>query len=103
MSKATAGPNGQNTFTLNELKVGRIYRDALSGYLVLVREVEVREYDRYAAGERYRQVQRTVGWMWNPVLGRHQEVELHDHQLINAEADTALMPDTRYKPGLHGV
>lgn len=95
----TSSANPQQTYLLTDLHIGNIYRDALSGYLVLVMEREVAVYD-----ERRNKsiVKRQVGWMWNPVYGKHQEMELHDHQLISAEADTALLPDTRNKNGYHG-
>ncbi|HRD54696.1 MAG TPA: hypothetical protein PKY96_18815, partial [Flavobacteriales bacterium] len=81
-----------------ELHAGFIYRDALSGYLVLVREAEV--WERRAAAKV--RVKRLVGWFWNPVWGKHAEMELHDHQLISAEHPTDLKADTRYDNGYHG-
>lgn len=89
----------QGTYLLGELELGAIYRDALSGYLVLVKKVSVTEY--HDPGGK-KEVERTVGWYYNPTLGRHAEMELHDHQLISATRETSLMTDTRYQKGYHG-
>ncbi len=91
--------NTQKTLPVSELHVGFVYRDALSGYLVLVLEKEVWQADAFGRKAR---VKRLVGWYWNPVWGRHAEMELHDHQLIAAEHPTDLKPDTRYDKGYHG-
>lgn len=78
--------HNQGTYRLQDLREGVVYRDVLSGYLVLV--------TRTGAGAR--------GLLWNPVKGEHQRVELHDHQLVDAGAPTALKPDTRRDKGYHG-
>jgi hypothetical protein len=88
-------PKGQLTYRTAELELGAIYRDALSGYLVLVREVAVKTY---VPGGTLAEERRLVGWYYNPTLGRHQEMELHDHQLLNAETLTELKCDSRYDP-----
>lgn len=103
MAKKTTSANPQQTFVVADLLVGTIYRDALSGYLVLVRVVEVTETPEIDGRYVKRVVQRKVGWMWNPVFGAHKEMELHDHQLISAGSETDLMPDTRYQRGQYGV
>lgn len=99
MAKKSTSANPQQTFVVADLKVGTIYRDALSGYLVLVREVDVQTTTEIEGRYLKAKVKRRVGWMWNPVWGKHQEVELHDHQLISAGTETDLMPDTRYVKG----
>lgn len=78
----------QGTYLLKDLREGVVYRDALSGYLVLV-------LGQTGAGI-------VVGLLWNPVKGEHQRVELHDHQLVDAGAPTALKADTRRDKGYHG-
>lgn len=89
----------QDTYTVKQLRTGTVYRDALSGYLVLVLEKEL--WERRGASSV--KVKRLVGWFWNPVWGKHTEMELHDHQLIGAEQKTSLKPDTRYDQGYHGL
>lgn len=82
MAKKDGASSGQGTFLKDELKVGWIYRDALSGYLVLVMEKTVME-----KGDKDPRVEvqrtRTVGWYWNAVWGKHAEMELNDHQLMS--------------------
>jgi hypothetical protein len=77
----------QGTYLLKDLREGVVYRDVLSGYLVLVlgRAPFPKE-----------------GLLWNPVKGEHQRVSLHDHQLVDASAPTALKADTRRDKGYHG-
>ncbi len=76
----------QGTYRLQDLREGVVYRDVLSGYLVLV--------TRTGAPAR--------GLLWNPVKGEHQALDLHDHQLVEAGTPTALKADTRTDQGHHG-
>jgi hypothetical protein len=73
---------GQGTFLVEQLKEGWIYRDALSGCLVLVMEKEVAEYHVGRTPGKV-MVKRMVGWYWNPVWGKHAEMELNDNQLMS--------------------
>lgn len=97
-------PHGQKTYLVSELTPGAVYRDALSGYLVLVMEKTVTEWEPGPnhKGMKEVEVKRLVGWYYNPTLGQHKEMELHDGQLILATRETSLMPDTRYDKGHHG-
>lgn len=79
----------QATLQVQELRVGIVYRDLLSGYLVLVRTVELSEGV-------------AAGLMWNPIHGAHTPVVVYDNMLIRAEYLTALKPDTRNDDGYHG-
>lgn len=56
------------TLPLARLVPGRRYRDTLSGRTVLV--LLVGSNMGYA-----------IGRFWNPVTGRHENTDLHDHQL----------------------
>lgn len=83
MANKTGASGPQGTYLLSELQVGWVYRDALSGYLVLVMEKEV--VRKHEVDGRYvnRPEKRTVGWYWNPVWGKHAEMELNDNQLMS--------------------
>ena len=72
MSKA------QGTIPVSELCVGMVYRDVLSGYLVLVRSLHP---DQLSA----------AGLMWNPIHGVHVAVDVVDHQLELAHVDSMLV------------
>lgn len=72
MSKA------QGTYAVKQLEAGVVYRDVLSGHLVLVRKVELERRPEPMA----------VGWMWNPVHGAHQVVSCYDHQLEAATSES---------------
>lgn len=91
----------QHTYRLDQLQPGTIYRCALSGYLVLVRQV-VHRGPTLGDPKQPSEVKRLVGWYWNPVWGKHTEMELHDHQLISSEYPTSLKPDTRGDAGYYG-
>lgn len=76
MAKPKPERSNQQTHLLRHLKPGRVYRDTLSGYLVLVQE-------RSPGGK-------PMGLLWNPVLGNYQWVELYDNMLESAEAPSKL-------------
>ena len=66
------------TYTVAKLKTGQVYRDRLSGYLVLVREVEC-----WSNTAIPKLMKRRIGWYYNPVWGKHMEMELHDYQFTD--------------------
>lgn len=76
--------NRQQTYLVRELQTGIVYRDVLSGYLVLVRSIDLQRTEPIASG-----------LMWNPLYGAHQPFTIHDNMLCSAEGKT-YKPDTRY-------
>lgn len=77
----------QGLLCIEQLQEDHVYRDVLSGYLVLVTEL-------------LPEARRARGVLWNPLYGAHQVITVRDRQLINAHAPTDLKPDTRYDDGL---
>lgn len=76
-------PLKQRTLLVRNLRTGLVYRDVLSGYLVLVQERSSEGPD-HADVRRTVKTKRRVGYYWNPLYGAHATMELHDHQFINA-------------------
>jgi hypothetical protein len=62
--------SGLSTLRIQDLFPGRIYRDALSGLPILVRDVHTDQLPP-----------RADCWWWNPVSGVHEPLIVFDYQL----------------------
>ena len=68
---------------ISTLRPGQLYVDALSGHLVLV--LEQKHTGPHTGNPAEVTTRHTLfGWYWNPTMGTHMRMELHDHQLMNA-------------------
>jgi hypothetical protein len=74
----------QGTYQLKHLTTGTVYRDVLSGYLVLLTELHLEATPPQGRG-----------LYWNPVYGAHQPVTVYNDQLASADSCT-LIADKRH-------
>lgn len=72
------------TYKLEQLEVGRVYRDVLSGQLVLITFLTLKPLGDSSPSAR--------GFWFNPTTGAHEAIDIRDGQLEDA-TDTSL-----YKP-----
>lgn len=76
-------PLKQRTLLVRNLRTGLVYRDVLSGFLVLVQERSSEGPDPADIRRKLKEKHR-VGYYYNPLYGTHQTMPLYDHQFINA-------------------
>lgn len=83
---------GPTTLRIQDLFPGIIYRDMLSGSLILVRDVHITSTPHSADC-----------WWYNPVTGVHEPVEVFDYQLSKIPAESLVAHFQASSPQLRSM